>query len=403
MATILGMRGTGDAGTDERPKSYRETIFYLEKNGTAPLTALMTKMRHEMLTDSEHHWWTKAEPTVRTTHTSPLTAVTIPHLVTFTVASTTGFRPNDVIRCSNTGETAWVISILTATTMSVVRALGGSGGTALTALDEWIVVGAASSEGAAVRSAKYTDPVKQYTFLQIFRHPAEVTGTMDATKFRTGSAYKNALREAFRQHNMEREHAFFWGNAYEGTDTALGFTTSKPTRFTGGVFGNSPSGTPYVPTDNRFTPELGKLTEALLDSYLEIIMAEGSRERIAYCGPSAMRVLSAIAKSSATINMTPVKNGVYGMHLTEWITPFGSLYLKLHPLFAESTVLTGVMAIVEPRNLSYLYMKDRDTKLLKDRQNPGVDGRTDEYLSECGLEIKHGSTHGLISGITGFA
>ena len=403
MATILGMRGTGDAGTDERPKSYRETIFYLEKNGTAPLTALMTKMRHEMLTDSEHHWWTKAEPTVRTTHTSPLTLVTIPALATFTVGSTTGFRPNDVIRCSNTGETAWVVSILTATTMSVVRGLGGSGGTALTAGDEWIVVGAASSEGAAVRSAKYSDPVKQYAFLQIFRHPAEVTGTMAATKFRTGSAYKNALREALRQHNMEREHAFFWGNAYEGTDTGLGFTASKPTRFTGGVFGNSPSGTPYVPTDNRFTPELGKLTEALLDSYLEIIMAEGSRERIAYCGPSAMRVLSAIAKSSATINMTPVKNGVYGMPLTEWITPFGSLYLKLHPLFAESTVLTGVMAIVEPRNLSYLYMKDRDTKLLKDRQNPGVDGRTDEYLSECGLEIKHGSTHGLISGITGFA
>ena len=403
MATILGMRGTGDAGTDERPKSYRETIFYLEKNGTAPLTALMTKMRHEMLTDSEHHWWTKAEPTVRTTHTSPLTASGVPAVVTLTVGSTTGFRPNDVIRCSNTGETAWVVSILTATTMSVVRALGGSGGTALTAGDEWIVAGAASSEGEAVRSAKYTDPVKQYNFLQIFRHPAEVTGTMDATKFRTGSAYKNALREAFRQHNMEREHAFFWGNAYEGTDTGLGFTASKPTRFTGGVFGNSPSGTPYVPTANRFTPASGNLTEALLDSYMEIIMAEGSRERIAYCGPRAMRVLSAIAKSSATINMTPVKNGVYGMHLTEWITPFGSLYLKLHPLFAESTVLTGVMAIVEPRNLSYLYLKDRDTKLLKDRQNPGVDGRTDEYLCECGLEIKHGSTHGLISGITGFA
>jgi len=403
MATILGMRGTGDAGTDERPKSYRETIFYLEKNGTAPLTALMTKMRHEMLTDSEHHWWTKAEPTVRTTHTSPLTLVTIPALATFTVGSTTGFRPNDVIRCSNTGETAWVVSILTATTMSVVRGLGGSGGTALTAGDEWIVVGAASSEGAAVRSAKYSDPVKQYTFLQIFRHPAEVTGTMDATKFRTGSAYKNALREAFRQHNMEREHAFFWGNAYEGTSSALGFSASKPTRFTGGVFGNSPSGMPYVPAANRFPLSNGELTEALLDSCMETIMAEGSRERIAYCGPRAMRVLSAIAKSSATLNMTPVKNGVYGMHLTEWVTPFGSLYLKLHPLFAESTVLTGVMAIVEPRNLSYLYLKDRDTKLLKDRQNPGMDGRTDEYLCECGLEIKHGSTHGLVSGITGFA
>jgi len=126
MATILGMRGTGDAGTDERPKSYRETIFYLEKNGTAPLTALMTKMRHEMLTDSEHHWWTKAEPTVRTTHTSPTTASGVPTMGTLVVASTTGFRPNDVIRCSNTGETAWVTGIVNTTTLVVTRATSGS-------------------------------------------------------------------------------------------------------------------------------------------------------------------------------------------------------------------------------------------------------------------------------------
>ena len=44
MATVakLGMRGTGDWGTDVRPKNFREMILLLFPNGAAPLTAVPT-------------------------------------------------------------------------------------------------------------------------------------------------------------------------------------------------------------------------------------------------------------------------------------------------------------------------------------------------------------------------
>lgn len=53
MGGFLGMRGTGDWGTDERPKSWREMILFLYPNGSMPLTAMMSKMKNEKVSDPE--------------------------------------------------------------------------------------------------------------------------------------------------------------------------------------------------------------------------------------------------------------------------------------------------------------------------------------------------------------
>src|SRR5215510_14737361 len=59
---FLGMRGTGDWATDERPKNFRQGILYLYPNGSAPLTALLSKMSEESVDDAEFAWWTNTLP-----------------------------------------------------------------------------------------------------------------------------------------------------------------------------------------------------------------------------------------------------------------------------------------------------------------------------------------------------
>ena len=59
MPTFLGMRGNGDWVTDQRPKSWRETILKLYPNGQAPLTAILSKMSSEKVDDPQFHWWTE--------------------------------------------------------------------------------------------------------------------------------------------------------------------------------------------------------------------------------------------------------------------------------------------------------------------------------------------------------
>ena len=51
--------------------------------------------------------------------------------------------------------------------------------------------------------------------------------------------------------------------------------------------------------------------------------------------------------------------------------------------------------ILDTKDLRYRYIDD--TSLLKDRQGNGVDGVTDEYLTEAGLEILQEKTHAVIT------
>lgn len=50
---FLGMRGTGDWVTAQRPKNYREFLLFLYPNGQLPLTAMMSKMKSESVDDPE--------------------------------------------------------------------------------------------------------------------------------------------------------------------------------------------------------------------------------------------------------------------------------------------------------------------------------------------------------------
>ena len=43
-------------------KSWRAGIAKLYPNGTAPLTAMLSKMKSEKVDDAEFNWWTKALP-----------------------------------------------------------------------------------------------------------------------------------------------------------------------------------------------------------------------------------------------------------------------------------------------------------------------------------------------------
>jgi len=45
-------------------------------------------------------------------------------------------------------------------------------------------------------------------------------------------------------------------------------------------------------------------------------------------------------------------------------------------------------------------LRDRDTKLLTNRQNPGDDKYAAEYLTEMGWTVANEKTHGLLTGIS---
>jgi hypothetical protein len=95
----------------------------------------------------------------------------------------------------------------------------------------------------------------------------------------------------------------------------------------------------------------------------------------------------------------------YGISIVEWVTPFGTINLKTHPLFNIETSLRNSMVIFEPENCVYRYITDttfygEGGKTAAEGTNGGrIDGTQEEFLTECGLEYHHPYTACFLNGI----
>jgi len=420
MGAFFGMRGTGDWVTDQRPKNWRETILFLYPNGDAPLTAIMAKMPSESTDDPEFNWWEKALPDQRATVTNVYTDV-------LSTAYTTGGSDGDTLYVNMSAADAKKFRVghqvllrnsdnfSDDTNAKVVGTVqnGANSYIAVTLLeddptttgiadcDTCLIIGSINAEGAPMPDAVAYDPTKKYNYTQIFRTPLEITRTARKTRLRTEDAYKEAKREALELHSIEMEKNFIWSIRTENTGS-----NGKPERTTGGIIEwiNDNSGiTSNFVTDST-TDFAGKSWEAAgeewLDYYLEQIFRYGNDERMAFCGSGTILALNKLVKLYGNYQIRS-KETSYGIKVMEWVTPFGVIYMKRHPLFSYETTNRNSMLIIDPSELRYRYIDDTMFYDDPDKKNTGWtrrDGTKEEWLTECGLELHHAKKFGWLNG-----
>ena len=133
---------------------------------------------------------------------------------------------------------------------------------------------------------------------------------------------------------------------------------------------------------------------------LEVIFRYGAQEKLAFVGSGALLAIQRLAKTGGQIQLQP-KTMAYGLKVLEWITPFGVIYMKTHPLFSYEVTNRGSMVILEPSALRYRFIDDTTFFADGDKQNTGrgrIDGTDEEYLTECGLEYHHPTKFGFLNG-----
>lgn len=419
MNAFLGMRGSSDWVTGQRPKNWREAILYLYPNGSAPLTAMLSLMRKESTDDPEYNWWTKRLPIQGGDVTNIYTDVAL------SSAYTSGGNENEVIyvkaaeavieefrigmNCLLRDASDYSVDVNAevkavvkngASSYLAVKLLEDDDNSSLGDLsdcDRVLGIGNANEEGADTPDGMNYDPTKYYNFTQIFRDAYEITRTASKQKLRTGDQLKENRREALELHSIGMEKAFLWGIRTEKASAS-----GKKKRTTWGmvpmIVGNTTSDNiDSYKTNSSYS---GKTWleggEDWLDDILAKIFRFGSMEKLAYCGYAALGGLNKLAKTYGNINLVP-NAGVYGIKIIEWVTPHGVLYLKTHPLMSYEATNINTMIIFEPKNVKYRYIDD--TKLKKNVQGNGVDGQIDEFLTEAGLEFHHPDTFGYLNGV----
>lgn len=424
----MGMRGTGDWVTDQRPKNYREGILRLYPNGKAPLTAIMSKMGSEKVDDPEFSWWTKSLPAQAADITGVYTDVglsvayanggvaddtlyvkmseaqagefRIGHLVMFVYSSDSSMTVvAKVIGRQLNGVSSYL-------TVKLLEADDNSSSYGISDADRLLITGNVNAEGSASPDAISYDPVKWYNYTQIWKTPLVITRTAMLTKLRTYDQYKESKRECLELHSIEIEK-----NLWFGIPTEKVGDNGKPERTTLGIipairggYTGSGGAAGTVSDFRRDASYSGKkwITsgEDWLEDQLEIMFRYGSNEKLAFCGSGALMAVNRLIKRGGDFSFTPMTVD-YGIKITRWTTAVGSIDLITHPIFSYELLWRNCMVILEPSGLKWKYITDTMYKK-DDRLNKGawtsIDGIREEYLTEAGLEYHHPIGWGFLDG-----
>lgn len=413
---FLGMRGTGDWVTDQRPKNWREQILYLYPNGQAPLTAILSMMSSEKVDDPEFNWWTQEQTAVggavsgvytdadcATAYTSGGVAGDIVYL---TITTTLGNRVREgheiLMRDASNyamdvvGKVVGVARGSTVTILAVkLLEADDNSTTDLSDCDTFKIIGNINAEGAEMPDAIALNPTKVYNYTQIFRTPLSITRTARKTRLRTGDQYQKMKAEALEMHSWEQELAFLWGIRTENTGA-----NGKPERTTMGLINYirqyaSANCDDYTQNATYHNTTWTAATGGIVwfKAMLEQIFRYGASEKLALCGSGALLGIDALATSFSTLQANPGLKS-YGLDVREWITPFGKIYMKTHPLFSYDATTRNMMVILEPKELTFKYIDDTsfygETSQKNHSEGSGarrVDGSNEEFLTEAGLEF----------------
>jgi hypothetical protein len=398
VVSIQGLRGTGNFGADERPKDFREMILFLNPNGSAPLTALMSKMRSEGLTDPEFSWWEEEMEQVRLKLGA---AVADGVATTFTIQagsvvdSTGGFSvvPGDVLMFETssgviTGEIVQVASVASDTSITVVRGVAGTTPAAMANNGFLLKIGNAFAEGTRSPTASTRNPVKLSNFAQIFKTAYELTKTVEKTKFRTGDPKQIDKKRKMFDHSNALEYAYLFGRKFETVGS-----NGKPMRFTGGLFQflsaqtSTFAGAGLTWTEDNFIDSISPCFNFTADGV--------GNERIVLAGNGALTELNKLARNSSSTRVNfdgTVKT--YGMELQRWVLPQGTIYIRTHPLFNNHPTYRYAMLGLNPSGLRD--RKLRDHTFMDNIQENDADTAKGQWIGETGLEVNHAKTNFIL-------
>lgn len=384
MAT-LGMRSTNLGQADERPYAWRKGIHNLYPNA-APLLHVITRASKQVVSDPEFNHFEKQFPAqvlqADGGETDSATSLTV------NSGDANKVRKDHLLRNTRTLETVRVTADPSVgTEVSIARSVGTTAAAAINDDDYFIVIGTAHSEGDPVPTAVWYDPSKVYGACQIFRNSTDQTETARRTDMRTGPISKEARREALLLHEIDKERAFVFG------EYSVSASGNAVRRTTAGLLEK---------ISTNVTDFAGTVSRSAFNSALADLFVDGSSEKLFLGGNGSILTLWNMVESMAW-NVYDRTDASYGIKISEFVTPFGSLMVTHDKLLTKTQDFSDWAIVVDPEYLGYRFVKGRDTELLRNRQNPGDDRVIDEYLAEVGLEVMHEETHAVFKNMTAYS
>ena len=267
------------------------------------------------------------------------------------------------------------------------------------------VIGSAWAEGTDSPLGWEDKMYDREGYCQIFKTGMSIfSGTAMATEYRgIKNEYQRIWQDKLMEHKMDIEQAMLFG---DGITVAAGEASGggAPVRYSHGI----------VP----FTSSNGKVYnlsyassgyDAFLDAMEDFFAPEGgnSGEKLVLASRKVITYLNKLGAGSFMNNSVgssqyrlDVNNipGAFGHTVTVVNTIFGNLHFVAEPLLRGPW--EDYCVAVDLSNVAYRPLVgngvSRDTFIETNVQNPGIDGRQDQIITEGGLEISLPETHAIL-------
>ena len=267
------------------------------------------------------------------------------------------------------------------------------------------VIGSAWNEGTDSPVGWEDKLIDQEGYCQIFKTGMNIfSNTSRATEYRgVKNEYQRIWTDKLMEHKMDIEQAMLFSTGLTSAAMEATSGTQFPrtswgilpyTESNGKIYNMSYASSGYDAfldaMEDYFAPESG-------NSGNKLVLA--SRKVITYLNKlgNGSFLNNTIGSSQYRLDVQSVK-GAFGHQVTVVNTIFGNLHFVAEPLLRGPW--EDYCVAIDMKNVAYRPLVgngiSRDTFIETNIQNPGIDGRQDQIITEAGLEISLPETHALI-------
>ena len=396
MGLLSGIFNTNLNPAELNARSFAGTILRLFPNGSAPLFALSSQSGKSKAKASTHGYFSKTLSFIKTTSTVADAA----GATTMNVASTVGMTPFMVLMNTRTRENIRVLTIASATTITVTRAFGRVAAAACKIGDNLIQVGTAFMEGSDRPIARQLSTVYIANYTQIFRNAWGLTDTARASLAEMGySNIAESRKDCSMFHSIDAESAILFGQPKMDT------SGSQPLHATQGIIDAIYQYAPSNVNAAGATTTYDQLVALVEEAWTYSTDASNPKMRAGFCDSTAMKVMHQIARLSGQVEIMQSET-TFGMQFTKFKFYKGEINLIEHPLMnALQTAATGTMLVMDLPALKLAYMDGRDTIAEEYNINGkvipnGTDGVGGSLTSEFAVELINPYSCVYVTGLT---
>lgn len=390
------MYNTSNIPADYAKKSFAAAITRLFPGGSSPLLALTAALPKVIAAQNVHGYWSKTMvyPSFTVAVGGQLIGDT-----TFTGVSTANIIPGTLLLNPATNEQVLVLTVPSATTITVRRAVGTQVAVAVAASQQLVSVGSMFEQGSALPTSLAIVSTLLTNNTQIVRNAWSTTGTNKAIATVVGNSVQAENKmDATAFHGADIEKILFFGQKYSGT------LNNQPIFGADGLINVIRTQAPGNVSVAGATTNYTQLETMLDPVFNQVTDAGGSPERVLFVGSGALRVLNAIGRLSGTYQIVG-EDTVFGLKFTRIKMSRGDFLLREHPLFNTNTTWQRMAVAVDLSTFRMPTLEGRDT--MYDEYNTqgritsnGTDACGGVFTSEFTTEIRNPQANAVITGLT---